>query len=90
METQTHLLEELQEIRRLLSFQKEVFTLDEFCTYAGLSKHQAYHLTSSRKVPFYRPFGKKVYLRKEDVIDFLLNNPVRTTAKITNKSISKI
>ena len=90
MEKTTHLLQELQDIKQLLSLQKEVFTIEDFCTYAGLSKHQAYHLTSSRKIPFYRPFGKKVYLRKEDVIDFLLINPVSTNAKITNKSFYKI
>ncbi|SDW41515.1 DNA binding domain-containing protein, excisionase family [Hydrobacter penzbergensis] len=81
------ILQELQEIKRLLSLHKEVFTLEEFCTYAGLSLNQGYHLTSTRQVPFYRPFGKKIYLRKDDVMDFLLKNPAGTRAAIAKKSV---
>lgn len=83
-------IKELQEIRKLLSLQKEILTLDEFCTYAGISKHQAYHLTSQKKIPYYRPFGKMVYFRKEDVIEFLSQNEVRSQLAISKKSINKV
>lgn len=70
-------LKELREIKNLLAQQKDILTLDEFCTYAGISKHQAYHLTSEHKIRFYRPHGKLIYFNKEDVKDFLLQNPVK-------------
>lgn len=83
--TSIQILEELQEIKKLLSFQKEVLTLGEFCLYAGISKNQAYHLTSSGKVKFYRPFGKKIYFDKEEVIGFLKRNPVSGNEVIRKK-----
>ncbi len=82
------ILRELQEIRRLLSLQKEVLTLEEFCAYAGISKHQAYHLTSRKAVKSYRPFGKMLYFQKDDVIDFLLQNPSTNQRQISTKTNS--
>jgi excisionase family DNA binding protein len=90
MQVGEKILSELREIKQLLSFQKEVLTLDEFCAYAGISKHQAYHLTSTRKIPFSRPFGKMIYLKKEEVIEFLLRNSVKSDLQINYKSITKI
>jgi hypothetical protein len=79
------ILTELQEIKKLLSLTKEVLTLEEFCIYAGISKNQGYHLTSTGKVKFYRPFGKIIYFHKDEVIDFLLQNPIKQNKQITEK-----
>lgn len=68
---------QLHEIKLLLQLSKEVLTLNEFCLYSGLSKEQVYKLTSGSKLTFYRPFGKKIYFRKDEVINALLQNPVR-------------
>lgn len=76
----------LLEIKQLLSLQKEVLTLEEFCLFAGISKNQAYHLTSSRKISFYRPFGKMIYFDKNEVVDFLKQNYVVAENEITKKS----
>lgn len=67
-------LYELREIKTLLSFQKQVLTLDEFCSYAGISKSYAYRLTSANKIKCYRPFGKLIYFDKDEVIDYLKQN----------------
>jgi len=71
----------LNEISQKLSFQKEIFTLEEFCNYSGISKNQAYHLTSSGKVKCYRPFGKMLFFQKDEVVDFLMKNPINKIKK---------
>ncbi len=86
--TSIQILKELQEIKKLLFERKEVLTLEEFCTYAGISKNQAYHLTAARKIPFSRPFGKKIYFHKEEVIDFLTNNGI-DSSKISNRKANQ-
>ena len=86
----TTIIKELQEIQKLLSLKKEVLTLEEFCLYAGISKHQAYHLTSTKKIKFYRTFGKKIYFNTEDVIELLKSNPVaenKTKEKYLHKQL---
>ena len=84
----TIVINELREIRKLLALQKEILTLEEFSTYAGISKNQAYHLTSKKKVPHFRPVGKMIYFRKEDVIEFLSQNPIHSEKTIKNKSVN--
>ena len=87
---QTKILQELKEIRRFLFLQKQILTLDEFCLYAGISKHQAYHLTSTGKVKFYRPFGKMIYFNRDEVVEFLQNNPVVNNKQVIQKSNSQL
>lgn len=79
------LIRELKEIKSLLTTQKHVLTMDEFCSYAGISKHQAYHLTSENKIKFYRPHGKLIYFDIEDVKEFLLQNPVNSRTQSFKK-----
>jgi excisionase family DNA binding protein len=71
------ILKELKDIKLILSTQKKVWTLDEFCAYSGISKLYAYHLTSTGKVKFYRPFGKKIFFDADETIEFLKQNPVK-------------
>lgn len=84
----SQLLMELQEIKNILNLQKQVLTLEEFCRYAGISKNQAYHLTSSGMVKFYRPFGKLIYFDLSEIIEFLKQNPVLNN-KAKEKGIYK-
>jgi hypothetical protein len=81
------IIEQLQEIQKLLSLNKQILTLKEFALYAGISHHQAYHLTSTGKVKFYRPFGKMIYFDMLDVIEFLKQNPVSTTEEKNQRAI---
>jgi excisionase family DNA binding protein len=83
------LLQELKEIKQLLTLKKDVLTLDEFCVYAGISKHQAYHLTSKGKIKFYRPFGKMIYLSLEDIKEYLLQNPTASSTELRRQTNRK-
>jgi excisionase family DNA binding protein len=67
---------------------KEVFTVDEASLYSGLSKSQIYHLTSLRKLKHYKPSGKQIFVRREDLIEYLLQNPVATQAEIEKSVIN--
>jgi len=68
------ILQELRGIRMLLATQKKVWTLEEFCIYTGISKQYAYHLTSTGKVKYYRPFGKIIFFDADETIEFLKQN----------------
>jgi len=84
----TDILIELREIKRLLSLQKEMLSMDEFCQYTGISKNYAYHLTATNKIKYYKPFGKMIYFDKDEVIEFLKQNPVLDQNE-KGKSVSK-
>lgn len=70
------ILMELKEIKELLQLQQPILTLRQFCKFADISEDYAYKLTSSRRLKFYRPFGKRIYIDRESAIELLKQNPV--------------
>lgn len=76
MQEQNQILNELRDIKELLQLHQPVLTLRQFCKFADISEDYVYKLTSSGRLKFYRPFGKKIYIDREDAIDFLKQNPV--------------
>jgi excisionase family DNA binding protein len=68
--------QQLEDIKQLLAFNKAVWTLQDFCNYANISLDYGYHLTSTGRIKFYRPFGKKIYIDREDAISALKANSV--------------
>ena len=71
------ILSELKDIKELLQLPQPVFTLRQFCKFADISKDYVYKLTSSGRLKFYRPFGKKIYIDREDAIEILKQNLVK-------------
>jgi hypothetical protein len=76
MSEQNEILDELREIKELLQLNQPVLSLRQFCKFANISEDYAYKLTSSRKLKFFRPFGKMIYIDREDAIEALKQNPV--------------
>ncbi len=69
-------------LESLLLAKKDVFTIGEFCRYAGLSKSAAYKLTSQRKIPFSCPNGKVIFISRRDADAYLQSNRVPSTYEI--------
>lgn len=67
---------------------KEVFSISDFCLYTGFSKPYAYRIVKKKVLPFYKPLGKEIFFRKEDVISFLTSNKVESK-KATEQQVSK-
>lgn len=85
MQKQSQILTELREIKDLLQLNQPVLSLRQFCRFADISENYAYKLTSSGKLKFYRPFGKKIYVDRDEAIELLKQNPVSC-----KKGVSKV
>jgi len=59
-------------MEQLLVANKEVLTLDETCQYNGISRSDMYKLTSSEKIPHFKPRGKLIYFEREKLNFWLL------------------
>lgn len=79
------IIQELREIKELLSLNTQVLSLKQFCKLADISLDHAHHLTSKCKIKFSRPTGKKIYIDKEDAYAFLRQNPVEPENEIYKK-----
>lgn len=64
----------LEEISNNLFFQKTVLSFDEACKYCAISKSKMYKHTSSNNIPFYKPEGKLIFFKREELDQWLLRN----------------
>lgn len=60
---------------------KEVWTLEDFSIYSGIKKSYLYKLVMQRKLPIYKPGGKLIFLNRDEAINWLLQNKVKTEAE---------
>mgnify|MGYP003630749115 FL=1 len=51
----------------LLKPQNEFVNLKEVAAFLGLSQKYIYSLVDQRKIPFYKPFGKKLMFKLDEV-----------------------
>ena len=75
----------LESIEKLLLTQKNVLNFSEVELYTNLSKSYLYELTSSGGIPCYKPNGKHLYFKKEEIEDWLLSNK-----KVTNIELDEL
>jgi excisionase family DNA binding protein len=59
-----------------------LLTIEEAAVYCRLAKSTLYKLTSSRKLPYYKPGGKKVYFRRDDLDEYLKMGRVSSQADL--------
>lgn len=82
----------LENIEQLLTSQsltnKSIFNIDEVSIYTGLSKLYLYKLTSKNGIPHYKPNGKNVYFKKEEVDSWLLRNRQSTNEELNSEAIN--
>lgn len=70
---------------RLLS-QKAVLTFEEATEFSGLSKSFLYKLTSTGKIPFFKPNGKHIFFDRVELENWLKRNPVKTQEEIEQEA----
>ncbi|HEY9117391.1 MAG TPA: helix-turn-helix domain-containing protein [Roseivirga sp.] len=80
----------LERIEQLLLGSKTVMTVDEAVIYTGLSKSYLYKLTSAGVIPHYKPNGKQIYFKKEEIDTWLLRNRVRSSSEIEALAINAV
>jgi len=61
---------------------KTVLSLEEAARYIGLAESYVYKLTSTQQIPFYKPLGKKLYFKREELDNWLLKRRIQTTDEI--------
>lgn len=61
---------------------KEVFNFQELVAYTGLSESYLYKQTCTGRIPAYRPFGKVLFFKRTEIDDWLLQNPIASSASL--------
>ena len=66
------------------NFNKDVLTLEEACSFCGISKSYMYKLTSAQ--PHFKPRDRLIYFKKSDLESWLLQNRVSTRKEIESQA----
>lgn len=80
----------METLTKFTNLNKEIFNFKEACKFLGYSKSYLYKQTHLRKIPHYKPNGKKLYFKKVDLESYLLRNRVRTDSEIQQQAEEKL
>ena len=70
--------------------EKEIITIQELADYTGFSKSHIYKLTHKNQIPFYKPNGKTIFFKFDEVKEWLLNNRISTIQEINSQASAYI
>lgn len=62
--------------------QKKILNTVEAAQLLDMSPSSLYKLTSQKRIPFYRPNGKRIYFLREEVEAWLLSKRIQTDAEM--------
>ncbi len=68
--------------------QKLVLNFAEAQVYLQLSESHLYKLTCKRGIPYYKPYGKKLYFDRVELDKWRLTNPIKTLEQIESAATS--
>ncbi len=76
----------ISNIEENLYLTKNVLSFEEASKFLNLSKSYLYKLTSANLIPHYKPQGKMLYFEKQELEDWLRQNPVKTKSQIDEEA----
>ena len=66
---------------------KNILTVDDLIDYTGYSQKQIYKLTSTRAIPHYKPNGRKLFFKRNEVDAWITKGRVKTMNELNDKEI---
>lgn len=69
---------------------KDILSFQEAIQYLDLSESTLYKLTSDSKITFFKPNGGKLYFKKSDLDNWMLQNENKSIGVLEYELLSKI
>ncbi|KAF5048435.1 Helix-turn-helix domain protein [anaerobic digester metagenome] len=67
--------EKFKKMEQRSGWERPILTMREAAMFTGLSKNTLYKLIQADKIKHYRPNGKLVYFRRDELEAWLMKNP---------------
>jgi excisionase family DNA binding protein len=94
MSEQQTILTELSELKKLVIsqglFQKPILNFQEAAIYIDLSTSYLYKLTCKGEIAFYKPQGKKIWFRREELEQWLLRHKNKTSDELSREAATHV
>ncbi|MCO6147397.1 helix-turn-helix domain-containing protein [Flavobacterium sp. NRK1] len=69
---------------------KEVLSFKEALALLDISASMLYKLTHQRAISFYKPNGKLIYFKKEDLLSWMLSNKQPSNDEVSSDFLNKL
>jgi len=82
MDKYTKIIKEIKILKRAIKnshlYRKRIYTIKEASIVIGVSYSYMQKLITQRKIPYSKPTGKLIFIKRRDLEKFILRNPVIT------------
>ena len=68
-----------------MEINKNILTVDEVVNYTGFSQKQIYKLTSGRQIPHYKPSGRKLFFKKDEIDEWITQGRVKPLSELNEE-----
>lgn len=68
----------------------EMMTSDQAAEFLGVKKSYLFKLTFNRAIPYYKPFGKRLYFDKAELVDYIKRNRIATMEEIDAEAYRRL
>ena len=65
---------------------KNILTVEDLMDYTGFSQKQIYKLTSTRAIPHYKPSGRKLFFKKDEIDEWITLGKVKTLKELGDEN----
>jgi len=69
-------------------YSKNILTVEEVINYTGFSQKTIYKLTSTRAIPHYKPSGRKLFFKKDEIDKWITQGRVKTQTELRDESLN--
>ena len=76
----------IEQLSSILEIKEKPFTLLEAAAFLNVSASYLYKLTHQKKIPYFKPQGKKIYFLRSDLMNYLLQNRNKTVNEIEQEA----
>lgn len=80
----------IEQLGSILEKKEKPLCFLEAAKFLNVSNSYLYKLTHLRKIPYYKPQGKKIYFLREDLVSYLLQNRNRSLSEIDQEASNYI
>ena len=64
---------------------KEMLTVEEVALFTGYKESYIVKMTKEGRLPYYKPFGKKIFFKKSEINELLQGQRVPSVAELIDK-----
>jgi excisionase family DNA binding protein len=89
MDKESKILQRLTNIEYSIQGQKSVLNVLEATQFLGIKRSYLYKLTSTGRIPFYKPLGKLIYFNREELEAWLQRNRRQSIEEIESQTATK-